>query len=221
MSATEASFSTVDGVPLYYWRAGSKQRTTVRGTYAFQRKLDNFVKDLRTFTEPSYGRLVSVATAGLYVNKPGAHGRGRAFDLDDVTWSRLSATPYARQHASGDRAVRRRYVALDAVCRRQFKYVLDGWYNAAHADHLHLDDSGGGRTLNKSFRSDVVFVQAVCNQLTGTTLAVDGEYGPMTDRAYREAKRRSGVTGDTSSDVGAWLAFLAAVARAGFADRTL
>lgn len=204
MSATEATYSSVNGVPIYYIRNGWEQPTTVSSTSHFKQKMEWFLSDLQAAVPSWYGSMTRIITAGAYVNKPGAHGQGRAWDIDGIRWSNTSCWPYYGHHASSTLSIRRRYLGLNAFCQRQFKYVLSGWYNAAHEDHIHVDNVGGGRVLRKDYSSDVVFIQAMCNDLMGVSLAVDGVYGPNTDYWYRESKDRANVTGDTSSSVSAW-----------------
>jgi hypothetical protein len=216
LSATESSWSTVSGVSLYYVRDG-KFRTTVRSTYHFEDKCDRFIQDVKNFT-PHYGVLREVWTAGAYVNKDGFHGEGRAFDLDGLVFDRAQVMPYQGHHNNSNRTVRRRYTAVNACAHREFRYVLHGWYNFAHRDHIHVDDGGGARLLRKNSRSDVTFIQSAMNDLMDAGLAIDGVYGSSTDRWYRESKVRAGVSGDTSSDVSAWLAWNWQIAYHGFYD---
>lgn len=83
-----------------------------------------------------------VVTAGAYVNKSGYHGLGRAFDLDIIKWQNAQSAPYYGEHNSSNLALQRRYVGLNACAHRHFRYVLHGWYNSAHGDHIHVDDGG-------------------------------------------------------------------------------
>jgi hypothetical protein len=156
----------------------------------------------------SYGKLRYFATAGAYVNKPKMHGMGRAFDLDMVRWRNVTCGPILGHHTYRNRAVRRRYIGVDAIARRWFKYVLDGWYNAAHRDHMHLDDGGGALVFNVNYRSDTVFIQAAANVMIGADLAIDGLYGPKTSRAFAEMKKRLGISNRVSNDAAEYRIFL-------------
>lgn len=201
----EVYYDNINGVPLYYIRNGSEQPTTVASTHAFRDKLELWQADLANAGDrANYGSMTRIITAGAYVNKSGAHGQGRAIDIDGIKWGSTACWPYHRHHASSNRTLRRRYLGLNAICQRRFKYVLNGWYNAAHEDHIHQDDVGGALLLNKSSSSDVKFIQAMLNNVMGQSLAIDGQYGPKTDAAYRESKDRVNITGDTSSDQTAW-----------------
>lgn len=202
----EVYYDNINGVPLQYIRNGYYQSTTVASTYAFRDKLEDWQSDLQNAAgnRANYGSMTRIVTAGAYVNKPGAHGQGRAFDIDMVRWVNGSSRPYEQYHSSSNRTLRRRYLGLNALCQRHFKWVLNGWYDAAHEDHIHVDDVGGALLLNKSSKSDVTFIQAMCNDVMGSNLVIDGVYGPNTDTEYRKSKDRVDITGDTSSDQGAW-----------------
>jgi hypothetical protein len=224
--ATAARFDQLDGVPLYYWRftdgtAGRRvERRTFASTVDFHQRLVVWVRDLKDIAA-RYGNLRGmdrIVTAGTFVDKPLEHGQGKAFDLDQVRWGSTAVTPYHREHDSPDLRVRRRYLAVDAVCRRHFHWVLDGKYNADHADHLHLDTAGGALVWDRTARSDAAFVQQVVNAFQDARLAVDGAYGPATRRAFDQSCRTLGVSGDPCSDPAVWRHWLLRVAACGFAD---
>ncbi|WP_367128620.1 hypothetical protein [Saccharothrix sp. HUAS TT1] len=215
------TFSRIDGTPVYYWRS-SRGNTTLRNwqaTQAFYDSLVLWIRDLRSLSS-GYGSVTYLVSAGFYVNKPGQHGAGTAMDLDHVRWSGGQvSSPLDRDHASGTLATRRRYLAVDAVCRRRFRYALDGWYNADHADHIHSDFGGLPVRCVTGSESDAKFVQALCNNFMSSGLAVDGIWGPLTQSAFTTAKSRLGVTGDPHSSSAAWQSFLSAAARRGFANQ--
>jgi hypothetical protein len=225
-SATAARFDALDGVPLHYWRwqDGTAGRRTQHRTFAasllFYERLLRWVVDLKVLAERHAGLqgMDRIVTAGIFVNKPGQHGLGQAFDLDQVRWANGAITPYAREHLSSDRRTLRRYLALDAVCRRHFRWVLDGRYNADHADHLHMDFGGGAIVCGRDSRSDTVFVQQVLNSHQGAGLAVDGRWGRSTELAFIDSCRRLRVEGDPHTFTPAWRYWLLRAASCSFAD---
>ena len=83
------------------------------------------------------------------------------------------------------------------MCRRHFHWVLDGGYNADHADHLHMDLGGGAIRCDRTSRSDTAFVQQVLNAHQDARLRRRG-VGPATQAAFEESRRRLGVAGDPS-----------------------
>jgi hypothetical protein len=209
MSATERAYPTIGGVPLRYVRASPDLRTYyARSTSRFEEKLDNFSREVARVAPEWYGRLEYFGTAGAYVNKPKYHGLGRAFDLDIVRWEHATCGPILGHHRNGRRAIRRRYIGVDALARRWFKYVLDGWYNAAHRDHMHLDDGGGALVFNGSYRSDTVFIQAAANVMIDANLVIDGLYGPKTGKAFAIMKGRLGIPNRVSVEAAEYRRFL-------------
>ncbi|MGH3665314.1 MAG: extensin family protein [Egibacteraceae bacterium] len=229
-SPTEAHYSTINGVPLYYFRYadGKARRVSIYSTYAFKKRLNQWVAALgkvsRNNGGPRYGAIERIVTAGAYVNRSGQHGEGTAFDLDQIRWKGgIKCTPYRHVHAARSRSHRRRYLALDAMTRRHFRYVLDGWYNSAHADHIHLDFGGRPTTCSRGSRSDTVFVQSLCNNLISTGIAgpVDGIWGSQTEAAFQTSLRRVRVGGDPFGNRFVWRRYLWRVAMHGFADRAL
>jgi hypothetical protein len=209
MSATERTYSTIGGVPLRYVRTSPDiTHYRARSTSAFEEKLDNFSREVASVAPQWYGDLRYFATAGAYVNKPKYHGLGRAFDLDMVCWRHATCGPILGHHVSQRRVIRRRYIGVDALARRWFKYVLDGWYNAAHRDHLHLDDGGGALVFNTAYRSDTVFIQAAANVMISAGLVIDGIYGPKTHDAFAVMKNRLGIPHRASVDATVYRKFL-------------
>lgn len=216
------TFQRIDGTPVYYWRS-SRGNTTLRNwqcTQEFYDRLVLWVRDLRSLSS-AYGSVTYLVSAGFYVNKPGQHGAGTAMDLDYVRWSGGQvSSPLDQHHASSTASLRKRYLAVDAVCRRRFRYALDGWYNSAHADHIHSDFGGLPVLCVKSSESDTKFVQAMCNNFRGSGLVVDGIWGTNTQNAFNGAKSALAVTGDPHTSSAAWQSMLSKIATKGFANQT-
>jgi hypothetical protein len=208
MPATERVYRTIGGVPLRYVRVSPALTTIyIRSTSEFEEKLDRYSYNLASAAPAWYGPLRWIATAGAYVPKPGYHGMGRAFDLDIVRWKNAACRPIHGHHNSTV-ARRRRYVGVDALARRWFKYVLDAGYNSAHRDHIHVDDGGGALVFNLNYRSDTVFVQRAANVMMGAGLAIDGIYGPLTHAAFYRMKERMDIPHRVSSSPRTYRRFL-------------
>ena len=181
----------------------------------FMPRLENWLTVMAGWAPPQWGNLRSLTSAGLFVQKPGKHGEGRAIDVDTITWDNGSISPFDRQHASPDVVVRRRYLGLDAMCRTAFSWVLDGWFNDEHGDHIHCDDSSE-LILKTGARSTVAFCQAVCNDVYGANLTVDGRWGPLTRGAVEDAMGRSGIDGDPTVDGDSWQNWLRDISQVAF-----
>lgn len=217
------TFQKIDGTPVYYWRS-NRGNTTARNwqaTDAFYSALVAWIRDLRSLSS-SYGSISYVVSAGFYVDKAGQHGAGTAMDLDHVRWSNGNVTsPLDQHHASGTAALRKRYLATEAVCRRRFRYVLDGWYNADHRDHIHADFGGMPVRVLKDSEADTKFVQGTCNNFRGSGLVIDGIWGPNTQSAFNGLKSALGVTGDPHTSTSVWQGMLSKIATKGFANQNI
>ena len=154
-----------------------------RGEAPFPTMLEIEPKFFRTLEEcfieigEAYKPLARVISAGAYVDKPGAHLLGRAFDLDGIEFEDgqvWAATEQTRLTA-----------AIQGVFMKKFGVVLSWVYDEAHSDHLHIDDWGSPWGFKES-PSVVKYVQWVLN-LSGVrspSLKVDGVWGPLTERAF-------------------------------------
>jgi len=213
------SFQTLAGVPVHYARSpvapyGTRgQPRRWHATPDFERRLDRAFAEL--WQHGPSGPAEVITSAGAWVDKPGYHGRGRAFDLDGLFWpagteprEQLIATSY------GDDAVF--YLAVESILRRHFGTVLNFLYDAAHRDHWHLDD-GTPVAWDPGSRSRVLYVQAALRQVYGHHLVVDGEFGPITEAALRRTCLQNKVPENLTVPE-AWRAFLLRTARVGFAQ---
>lgn len=214
------SFRRIKGVPVYYGLQTSPR--TWYCTDGFYDRLGWWMNTLKSWSSANgYGSIASIGSAGFYVNKSGQHGAGTAMDLSIVRWAGgRESIPFNGHHASSNRTRRRRYFAVEATLRKQFRYVLDGNYNADHANHFHVDVAAlPNRRLLHSSRADTVFVQAVCNNFLGSGIAVDGAWGPSTQGQVSKLKQRLDVSGDLQRDRTAVRHLLRGIADAGFRDR--
>lgn len=185
LPSTAKPKSTVADVPLYYERRSSTDRW---GDLAkdesfspsflplFFDLLDRALRHLWLILGTPKG----IVSGGAYVDKPGAHGKARGFDLDGIIW-------WGREWKATDWKTleqKQFYLGLQAHFLMYFGNVLGYLYNAAHHDHFHLDD-----LVPIGFRSNslaiVTFVQesliAVHNR---PLILVDGDWGPVTARHF-------------------------------------
>ncbi|HET9311484.1 MAG TPA: extensin family protein [Actinomycetota bacterium] len=215
-------FDAIGGTPVRYGSPGDYVRRTISCERSFYGDLVDWLKSLKYFSDAFGGTQMNgvdfIGHAGAFVCKPGCHGRGLALDINRVQWAGVACNMFGGDHASGTRRVRRRYLAVDASCRKFFKYTLDGWYNAQHTNHIHVD--GHTRPVfDKQSVSDVGFIQAVCNNFDGAGVTVDGSWGPRTQRAWDATNDAWGFNGCNpfASEVAAaeWCNFVMAH---GFAD---
>jgi hypothetical protein len=192
------SFDEIGATPVRYGSPGSYVRRTISCQRPFHSDLVDWLKSLKFFSQAFGGQAMDavdfIGHAGAFVCKPGCHGRGLAFDINRIQWRAVACDMFGGDHAAGDRRVRRRYLAVDASCRKFFKYTLDGWYNAQHTNHIHVD-AHTRPVFDKRSTSDAGFIQAVCNNLDGAGLTVDGSWGPRTQRAWDAINAAWGFNG--------------------------
>ena len=226
-------FDEIDGVGFFYGsNPDTANKVTLKADRPFKHRLNDWVADLKGFSSGygSRGALQKVGTAGLYnPNTIRCHAVGQALDLWWVQWGlgkgATFCKPVAGAHEGKTQTIRRLYLAVDAVTRMTFKYTLDGWYSG-HADHIHMD-MHADPILDRGSVSDTLFVQAVCNRFNGSSLKIDGSWGPATTDAWKAINRKWGykdddaILGDCHPTNNAlhYRAWLALVARHGFADK--
>lgn len=209
------TFTHLAGVPLHYDRydASSGFGYGTRGKPFKPRAERAFVDRLEAcfidvFAQSPFGAGEVITSAGAYVNKPGHHGTGQAFDLDGIFWGQhhLVALQYPQKPHL--------YLAIEAIVRQHFGTVLNFNYNAAHQDHLHID-AGTPVGFQKLSKSRVEFLQAALFYVHGYQVGVDGVWGPDTAGVVPTALSELGIGGAITTRA-TWLAFLAATAQRGF-----
>lgn len=216
--ANPKTFNNIDGVPIKYGQPGAYSQINVQSETSFWSKLVGWKNEMQSYAAyggSAYSSINSFGHAGFYTCKAGKHGEGRAMDLNAVYWNGGSSTNlFGGDHASSNQQTRRRYLSVDATCRRTFKFVLDGWYNSDHANHIHQDDTSPV-SFQTSSSSDVKFLQATLNNFNGSSLAVDGAWGSATLAQYNIAKGKLGMSTDIWASASAYQGFLQSVALKG------
>ena len=126
--------------------------------------------------------------------------------------------PIARAHAGPPKASQR-YWGFAAICRANSSFVLHGFYDAEHEDHIHQDNMVSV-AFDPGSEAGVKLVQAVLNTIFGQTprLLVDGDYGTRTKQALAQAIERVGLDGPVE-DERIWRRFLRRSGRLGTRPR--
>lgn len=209
-------FKTLGGVPVHYDRLPSPHHYGSRGKPRnfhcktdFEPLLDTAFKDIWLYT--GLGKAEVITSAGAYVDKPGQHGKGRAFDIDGIFWSNKT---FVTLHAGWQGQDRNFYFGIEAVLRLHFGIVLDYEYNAPHRDHFHVDDSTS-LSFRTSSRSKVRSLQGMLNHVWGKNVDEDGEWGDQTDGAVSEVLVAAGLTGPITNQ-GQWLLLMKKTAEKAF-----
>src|SRR5688500_6279857 len=203
MSRPNNSFTSLAGAPTHYAREPIAPYGTKGAPHRFHATDECEAKLTAAFNElwalAPDGRAEVLTSAVAYVEKPGCHGLGRAFDLDAIFWS-------GREFVTLSYPTNKRfYLGVEAVMRKHFGTVLNHLYNAAHRDHLHLDD-GTAVGFNRTSRARVLFLQAALTHVLDIPVGIDGVYGDETDGAVAIAFEQLGIGGpiDNRED---WLQF--------------
>jgi hypothetical protein len=215
---TKAPFVDVTevlGVPLFYERTANPGPRRFPVAPGFVPILRRSVKQIRERAPAGFGELDRIFSAGMFVDKPGMHGRGLACDWDRLVFRNVEIAPIERDHASPSLATRQRYWALGAILRSNACFVLHGKHDAPHADHFHQDHSIGAG-FNRQ-HSTVTLTQAILNDIWDASpkLAVDGDFGTKTAGALAKVLQRIGLSNDVDN-VNVWQRFLRRSGRLGF-----
>ncbi|HWM09247.1 MAG TPA: hypothetical protein VNO82_07875 [Solirubrobacteraceae bacterium] len=216
MAGSLLTVGRLDDVPLFFARGVDPRPQSFPIEPGFLAVLERTVRTVRARAPESFGRLERITSAGAFVNKPGFHGKGRAFDHDAWKFQHVNIRPIARDHVAPELAKRQRYWALAALMRSRSAFVLHGHFDAAHQDHIH-QDNGGPRPFTTGSEATVKLVQAICNHIFGRLpeLEIDGAFGPKSQAAATDAMHRVDLAGDIT-DPGQWKRFLLRSGRLGF-----
>ncbi|HEX6870307.1 MAG TPA: hypothetical protein VF163_04350 [Micromonosporaceae bacterium] len=224
--------SEISGVPTYYESTGAP--------YSFSYD-DSFYGRMEIWYNFWYGNTPStwvkpgeIWSYGAYVDKPGWHNVGRAFDLTRLfltvnstrtqvfngrydQWRSLSPSTQA--------VLRKRYWATAASLHYHFEDVLtypyrnsDGTYT--HTNHIHIDngDSGSGNsTFSTVDYPQVLSVQHCLAYIWNyADVPLDGVWSQTTANRARDALARAGISGGlTDNPPYNWLEFNRASLRFG------
>lgn len=138
-----------------------------------------------------------VGDIGVRVCKPGWHRYGLAVDLSKFKYV-SNYVDFNRHWRNGQpRYLRRRYLAVVAMCRKHFGTVLYGHNDSdgSHVNHIHIDRGRHAVSLNKNNRTDTTIVQWAARDLAGMTgMAIDGIWGSQTQSGYNKLRSRFKMT---------------------------
>ncbi len=182
--------NTINNIPLHYARLTNHPY----GTRGIQRDFlidTTFLKVLEralqeVFEYCPYGKPEVITTAGIFVNKPGQHGHGKAFDLDAIFWKDdLSLVTSKFPHN------KTLYLGIESFLRKHFGIVLN--YNYPnHRDHWHVDTSVAV-DYDKGAKSETLYVQMVLRYIYEEEILIDGIWGRQTNTAVTKIFKRLGI----------------------------
>jgi len=221
MASKEISYDHVANIPLHYDRKepfvyGTKGKLqTFESTKRLKTALEAAFADL--FAKWQLGKPDIILTAGTIGDGMNAHGKGLAFDLDGFVFGDriFLMDSYPRN--------RLLYIAINAHLFGHFTQVLSYHY-PLHRDHFHVDFNFTRRYRPES-NAQTFFVQSAIKYVGGADIGktgpekdgVDGVYGESTRKGIVATCAKLGLTGTDLKIPANWVAFIDAVAAAGFA----
>lgn len=209
------TFTELAGIPIHYDRydPSSGYGYGTRGKPFKPRATAKMIATLQScfadiLDQSPFGSGEVITSAGAFVDKPGHHGLGQAFDLDGVFWNQYQFISIEYPSAP------HLYLAIESIIRQHFGTVLNYNYNAAHQDHLHMD-LGSSVGFQRMSKSRVEYLQASLFYVHGYQVGVDGVWGPSTEKTTKIALKEL----DIGNNIGAgttWREYLKATASQAF-----
>lgn len=143
--------------------------------------------------------------AGAKVCKPGYHRYGAAVDFTNFQWDAGRHLDTAAHGKSGDLTLRRRYLAVIAICRKHFGTVLHCHHDpdGSHWNHIHVDRGRQSVAANWDYQTDTTIIQWAARDLAGMKqIAIDGDFGPQTTEGYKLLRERFAAEAVDPTDSG-------------------
>lgn len=128
-----------------------------------------------------------IGVGGAKVCKPGYHRYGAALDFTRFHWASNFTLDLNVHGRSGSLGMRRRYLAMLAMCRRHFGTVLHTHNDpdGTHRNHVHVDRGHTAVPLNKNVKTDATIVQWAARDIGGiSNMAIDGIWGNQTQAGW-------------------------------------
>ena len=137
-----------------------------------------------------FGECRAILTGGVYVDKPGQHGKGNGFDFDGIMFNNGEVWTYRNDKVHETEGIiiagmpRKLARRIECAISLFAGVVLTEHYNSRHKDHIHFDI---GRTVKwRGSRSQVLVVQAALAYWHDMGLDIDGKIGSRTLLAFNE-----------------------------------
>ncbi|MGJ8744945.1 hypothetical protein [Polaribacter sp.] len=197
------TINKINGIPLHYARLTNHPY----GTRGMQRNFsvdESFLIILQKafkeiFDNCPLGKPEVITTAGIFVDKPGQHGHGTAFDLDAIFWGNDTLITLNFVHQ------KELYLGIESFLRKHFGIVLNYFY-PNHQDHWHVDTSVAV-DYNTSSKSETLYLQLVLKHIYEENILVDGFWGPQTSGGVSRVFAKLGINTPITTKVN-YLKFL-------------
>lgn len=189
------AINNINNIPLHYARL-TNHPYGIRGEQRDFLVDENFLEKLEmafteVFTNCPFGISEVITTAGIFVNKPGQHGHGKAFDLDAVFRQNESLVTFNFVHQN------ELYLGIESFLREHFGIVLNYFY-PNHQDYWHID-SNVSVDYNQTAKSETLYVQLALKHIYREEILVDGIWGNQTGGVVKTVFNRLGI--NTINDI--------------------
>lgn len=219
MAMVTRDYLGTTGCALYYEPSGNPSSFTFNDTY--YGRLGYWKNFIHTNAPDSWGWPWRVYSYGAYVNKPGTHGQGRAFDIAKIIYRNSSGTQhtismrYDQWRNSGNAALYyTRYWGAAASLMRRFRHVITYKDNTDHHNHIHVDNALYSLLDDAYYStgsvSQTYVVQGACRYVWGHSTTLDGDWGPQTESHSTSVLRRIGRASGTVTNKDNFWAFCTA-----------
>ncbi|TDQ22716.1 hypothetical protein [Tenacibaculum caenipelagi] len=183
------TINQINGIPLHYARLTNHPYGT-RGEQrnflieeSFLGVLENALQEI--FNNCPLGIPEVITTAGIFVDKPGQHGHGKAFDIDAIFWNNETLVTANFVHQ------KELYLGIESFLRKYFGIVLN-YYYPNHKDHWHVDISVPV-DYNETSKSETLYLQLVLKYIYKEEVLVDGIWGRQTAGVVKEVFEKLGI----------------------------
>lgn len=220
------SWQTVGGRTIGYHSPAAGQ------SFGFDTTFHSMCDSWVNYTSTMWGRFSGtgtrpawVGTAGVYVNKPGNHGTGNAFDLTALYFANGGYIDCYYSHQWSAPANHQRWYLGLAWCGRRFFPELGiVGTGGGHDNHIHLGryKNGSASLLFSKTAWDTWLMQRTCRVLMQVNIALDGRWGSQTESYYRTLMSRLGLGGyNPFGNMSHFASMVYAIAARGMASRTV
>lgn len=162
------------------------------------------------------GPMERLLSFGGYVNKCNSyHQIGQAFDISEVVHASGSVSLRHDQWGPGSAVQLRNYWRLAASTHLHFGYTLTHTFDAAHRNHIHVDNlvsRGGLSRFNSRSGTQVQMLVNVARHVFGVGVQDTETWDEQLQASVRQVQQRAGLGAPLSTAEG-WHGFLRAAAR--------
>ena len=205
-------FDRIGAAEVYY--TGSGRPAPMKLEPGFLAKVEAWAAEWTVLS--GLGAMQRLVSYGGYVDKCSSyHQIGQAFDISEVVHASGTVSLRYDQWAPGSPAQLRDYWRFAASTHLHFAYTLTHTFDAAHHNHVHVDNlvSADGLSLfTPRSGTQVQLLVNLCRHVFGVDLPDTDSWDEPLRAAVAQVQQRLGITMPLARVEG-WHAFLRAAAR--------